>query len=629
MSNHLPPFPAPSFRAHAHDMQHIGAFANTVTRRPSGPLPPLDLAELQAEFDRFDGLFLELQKQALVHSAKLSKLFGKLWAGSGNLLKDLFAMNRKLSAEKAEVMREQKRADLMASEAKDSYITELEQVKLENLVARAALRDKEAELEAEERRGAEMFEELHLVGTFIEGRAERLSKRKPRRKKTDGVSTGEGGDGDEKGKTTNPSAYPPAWMREEGTKREGDLYTVSDQVDVLMAQVEHENQRQSKFLLDMDGLIRDYGASLEDIPTASQAPQASPASPEIPASTELQRSFAYPGSSDGATAFASGVVDELAGAAGPHSRDVDLAQTSPDDFEMTSLGISFGLRVLAPRLRPKDATELQLAQYGDLQGTGQGLGGGAPRFGGAFGDSDGSEPFLGGVPFGAKGSTQPPRVREDGLMEGGHMPPCLRDQMTSFPNTMRIPSLATTLKFTLRLYIAKLKYDDECDGRGASHLSLPHFLYFHLCRTYGSEQLADLHASQLQLALLHHRHHRRVQLLAMSLGSYDVTKKEPPLGARDTGIIFKLLAFLRQHEAFTEAGIETRSGSVNVDVNKSVAMAAVRDVFGPLTPDKGASVANRVVVLPEPSESRNTKVGLPYPPPPFLKTRVALELQAA
>ena len=44
----------------------------------------------------------------------------------------------------------------------------------------------------------------------------------------------------------------------------------------------------------------------------------------------------------------------------------------------------------------------------------------------------------------------------------------------------------------------------------------------------------------------------------MSLGSYDVTKKEPPLGARDTGIIFKLLAFLRQHEAFTEAGIEVR-----------------------------------------------------------------------
>ena len=74
---------------------------------------------------------------------------------------------------------------------------------------------------------------------------------------------------------------------------------------------------------------------------------------------------------------------------------------------------------------------------------------------------------------------------------------------------------------------------------------------------------------------------------------------------------------------------QTRSGSVNVDVNKSVAMAAVRDVFGPLTPDKGASVANMVVVLPEPSESRNTKVGLPYPPPPFLKTRVALELQAA
>lgn len=139
-------FPRLSIPLHG-DLRYSFSLGLPSTLRPltvfsQGNLPPLDLAELQAEFDRYDGLFAEVQKQAEVHSGKLSKLFGKLWAGTGNLLKDLFAMNRKLSSEKAELLREQKRSDQKASETKNAYITELEHSKLENLIARASLRDK-------------------------------------------------------------------------------------------------------------------------------------------------------------------------------------------------------------------------------------------------------------------------------------------------------------------------------------------------------------------------------------------------------------------------------------------------------------------------------------------------------
>lgn len=122
-------------------MQHLVPYVNTVTRRPVS-LPPISLDGLQDEFDRYDGLFAELQGQAAVHSGKLAKLMAKLWSGAGQTLRDLFEINRKLTAEKAELAQELDRVKAQAAKANNDYITELDHTRLQMTITRAALREK-------------------------------------------------------------------------------------------------------------------------------------------------------------------------------------------------------------------------------------------------------------------------------------------------------------------------------------------------------------------------------------------------------------------------------------------------------------------------------------------------------
>ena len=58
-------------------------------------------------------------------------------------------------------------------------------------------------------------------------------------------------------------------------------------------------------------------------------------------------------------------------------------------------------------------------------------------------NSEKREPWR---PVGRKGQVPPPRVVESGTLPGAHMPLKLREQMSSFPQTMRIPSLVSIAK---------------------------------------------------------------------------------------------------------------------------------------------------------------------------------------
>eukprot|EP00613_Pedinella_sp_CCMP2098_P043917 CAMPEP_0171774458 /NCGR_PEP_ID=MMETSP0991-20121206/55897_1 /TAXON_ID=483369 /ORGANISM="non described non described, Strain CCMP2098" /LENGTH=155 /DNA_ID=CAMNT_0012380383 /DNA_START=72 /DNA_END=536 /DNA_ORIENTATION=- len=151
--------PKGSFRAFAHDMQSLPPFMEQVTKRKTvieGSLPPLDLAVLRGEFDRYDALSTELQQQASVHSGKLAKLMGKLWDGTTTTLKDLFSINEKLASDKNASLTEMNRLQAAAAGAKDAYMVELDQMKLQLTVTRAALREKEGVLATEQRRNSQM-----------------------------------------------------------------------------------------------------------------------------------------------------------------------------------------------------------------------------------------------------------------------------------------------------------------------------------------------------------------------------------------------------------------------------------------------------------------------------------------
>jgi len=58
-------------------------------------------------------------------------------------------------------------------------------------------------------------------------------------------------------------------------------------------------------------------------------------------------------------------------------------------------------------------------------------------------NSEKREPWR---PVGRKGQVPPPRVVESGTLPGAHMPLKLREQMSSFPQTIRIPSLVSIAK---------------------------------------------------------------------------------------------------------------------------------------------------------------------------------------
>ena len=55
-------------------------------------------------------------------------------------------------------------------------------------------------------------------------------------------------------------------------------------------------------------------------------------------------------------------------------------------------------------------------------------------------------------------------------------------------------------------------------------MSMTEFLYFFTLKKYGLEALADMHATQLMLALEHHKKHKRVYQLGLFVGVYEPGK---------------------------------------------------------------------------------------------------------
>ena len=158
-------------------------------------------------------------------------------------------------------------------------------MKLQLTIMRASLRSKESELDSEQRGSRAMGEELgrlrHLIGTFIEGRAER----EPPAGAARSLAEAEG--------------FPPAWFAGEARDRETDVFALSDEVDELFAQCQHEGQRQAKFLHDMDALVRSVRPEEFALAPAPSTPydavqQPPPPSPEGGAARRGKRAGALP-----------------------------------------------------------------------------------------------------------------------------------------------------------------------------------------------------------------------------------------------------------------------------------------------------------------------------------------------
>ena len=533
-----------SYRAAAHDVQHFSTWVKEITA--DEPVKELSLEECSAQFKRYGALAEELKSQVEVHSSRLGVVLGKLWAGTTRLLVQLFSLNGRLNAEKDQLQQDLDAQKALGVETKNAFLVELDQMKLQLTVARAALRDKDTEVLNLSRSNRHMESELlrlrRVIGTYIEGHPEDVDEADDlgggvAMRGGDAISLSSGGGADE--------PYIPAAIDTLGTRRQRDVFELDDEVDAMFAMVAHENQRQRKFADDMDRMM-----------------------------DSLHRSKG--GSLGARLASEDGMHNNNAPADGQPRAEMgdSQAQTKDSEFEMLALGIEFGMGSLRSRAGgggggggggPDDVRD-------GMDAAGGGRGGRAKG-----GGKDGGRPGSRGKGKGSAPTHPPPNVveRDPLKSEGGmHMPAALRTQMGSFPRTLRIPSLLSTLKFTLKMFLDKMKYDEVCDANQQARLSVPEFVYFFYCKKYGLEKLADLHTTQLQLAMLHHRQHKRINLLAMFLGAYEVDNP-PSLTLRDTNFLFLVLANLRKYEAFNEKILQVRVFSSNASIQHASKQGAI------------------------------------------------------
>ena len=75
--------------------------------------------------------------------------------------------------------------------------------------------------------------------------------------------------------------------------------------------------------------------------------------------------------------------------------------------------------------------------------------------------------------------------------QGYHMPLDLRPHMTSFPQSMRIPSQRMTTNTILRIYLAKLKNDRSHDEANIRRLTACQFLPVYYRSLYGQADIID------------------------------------------------------------------------------------------------------------------------------------------
>lgn len=530
-----------SYRAAAHDVQHFSTWVKEITA--DEPVKELSLEECSAQFKRYGALAEELKSQVEVHSSRLGVVLGKLWAGTTRLLVQLFSLNGRLKAEKDQLQQDLDAQKALGVETKNAFLVELDQMKLQLTVARAALRDKDTEVLNLSRSNRHMESELlrlrRVIGTYIEGHPEDVDE-------ADDLGGGvamRGGDAISlsSGDGAKDEPYIPAAIDTLGTQRQRDVFELDDEVDAMFAMVAHENQRQRKFADDMDRMM-----------------------------DSLHRSKG--GSLASRLASEDGMHNDNAPGGQPRAEMGDSqAQTKDSEFEMLALGIEFGMGSLSSRCRGgggggPDAVGDGMDAAGDGRSD-QAKGGG----------KDGGRPGSRGKGKGTVPNHPPPNIveRDPSKSEGGmHMPNALRTQMGSFPRTLRIPSLLSTLKFTLKMFLDKMKYDEVCDANQQARLSVPEFVYFFYCKKYGLEKLADLHTTQLQLAMLHHRQHKRINLLAMFLGAYEVDNP-PPLTLRDTNFLFLVLANLRKYEAFNEKILQVCVCSSNISIQQTSKQGAI------------------------------------------------------
>uniref|UniRef100_A0A7S1U5F7 WW domain-containing protein n=1 Tax=Phaeomonas parva TaxID=124430 RepID=A0A7S1U5F7_9STRA len=184
----------------------------------------------------------------------------------------------------------------------------------------------------------------------------------------------------------------------------------------------------------------------------------------------------------------------------------------------------------------------------------------------------------------------------DVLPVGRHVPYELRQLMTAFPLTRRVPTLKSVMSVAMQIFRSKIEADREARGTGGEILSLSDVVHQFFFKKYGLDNLVNLHLSQLLLGLEHHNVEGRIPILRELLG---INLKHKPVGRADRDIAF-ILGFLDELQQVVDMVAQENSKENVIEVHRDHTKDCAKAYLARFVPDGGMVAAQRIRVMPAP-----------------------------
>ena len=216
---------------------------------------------LGAQRQRYRVVFEELARQTAVHSTQLARLLTKVWDGADGVTSRYNHGYEKAHKRCSFLQDEMKRVAEEAMKHVDGSKIELDDVKMQLAISRAAVREREGRIDTLQHANRQLVAEcdaLRLtIGRFVDGHIE--EERDDDDDEEDAAQAAAAQARAQAGSSDEP--YPPTEMERIARARRQNLYEINDEINELLAQTSLEEQRQVKFLTDMDQLIASVDAS--------------------------------------------------------------------------------------------------------------------------------------------------------------------------------------------------------------------------------------------------------------------------------------------------------------------------------------------------------------------------------
>lgn len=215
-----------------------------------------------------------------------------------------------------------------------------------------------------------------------------------------------------------------------------------------------------------------------------------------------------------------------------------------------------------------------------------------------------------------------PLAPANAVVLGLEYPFTIRRLMSTFPQVLRVPTIAWTCQHILSIYLDKIQMDSDRKSLSLAPYTIPAQTYDYFLRYLGIKACADTHVALLVKACeAHCNKSPRIALFSSQVGL--ANKEEyPPLDVRDTQFILDVIIALMRHgellsdinqkllgknqkkiastpSAASQSGnsvVATQAAASHIrpDISRINAINTVHEIFGKWLPDGGEDYVTKI-----------------------------------